>query len=466
MRVAFFAPVFTPVFTLTLLVGGQVLPVATLAQDVAVLVADRTSQVEILSLTQADESAPLWMDHFAFENAEKMLEQGKQLMAATEYAEAEQAFAQAVQFSRVNQGLRDPGQIAMVDYLLDALLSQGKWDEFDQQLEYLHWLNSVAYDADVDAHAQGLVNLSDWHRAAAASFSDSRNSWYLVKAKHLNWQAISLLEGRYGSHDVKLAPLLYRIVVDHYYLAVSTQRRGLSSYEFKSDSKIIANGWSMNSNEMANRSYNIGKEILQRIAALYDAAGNAPRAAQGLNLIALADWELLFDNGTIALDYYLAGAEALLDAGFSNQEIDSFFSTAVILPVRNFSVQWPEQADDLGRPAVLRYVAWSRSYPGAQFPDDLFLRLGYAENPQYAARATVEINLHSNIGSSDERELSPKRFNYRVGNHKVVDAAPESSDLAGRIEQELAHLQFRPRINNGKIDVHQLVTLDYVFASD
>ena len=435
---------------------------------VLVLAAGMTSAQESLltdPISPVDDSILEWNDNYAFSQSESLIAQGRQLMAKRQFAEAEALFDRAWQIDRISNGLHASSQISTIEYLLDSLLAQNKWDDFDQQLSYLKWLNQTANRRNPEALVAGLTLISNWYRAAAATLNDSRSNWYLIHAKQLNWQAISQLENNFGPQDLRLAPLLYRVAMDHYYQAVSTQRAGMTSFEYKTNGKTPVNGWSLSKNETVNSSYRIGRENLLRIRSLYARSAKASPIIDGLLLVHLADWELVFEHGQTATAYYRQAYQRLAEAGISEDDVERFFNRPAVLPETHLRVAWPlwESAWDA---QPLEYVAWSHAYPGAQKPDDPLDMFKSRLETLRAQRATVYLNPEINPREVVEQEYDPGRFSYVVSDLEVVENPEIKDSVLSWVYAELPMLKLRPRIHNGKLTMHEAFTLDYIFAQN
>lgn len=414
---------------------------------------------------EVEADAQPWNDNFSHELTESLIADGRRLMAMHQYADAENQYDRAVQITRINHGLHNSSQISAVEHLLDALLAQAKWDEFDQQLAYLDWLNRTANRDNPEQLIAGMTLISNWYRAAAATLNDPRSNWYLIHAKHLNWRAISMLERFYGPEDLRLAPLLYRVAMDHYYQAVSTQRRGMTSFEYKTDGKIPVNGWALSKNETVNASYRIGRENLLRIRSLYARSANASAISDAMILVHLADWELVFEHGPAANAYYRQAYQRLAEAGIQQDDAERFFDRPVVLPETHLRVAWPLW-ESAWEQQPLEYVAWSQAYPGAQKPDDPFDTYKSRLETLRAQRATIYLNPGPDPGTVVGEEYDPVRFQYVVADLEVVENPEIRQSVLSWVYAELPLLKLRPRIENGRVTVHQAITLDYVFAQE
>ncbi|MFM1897051.1 MAG: hypothetical protein RLZZ385_2125 [Pseudomonadota bacterium] len=433
----------------------------------AALLGGNVALLSLAANAQPDEAAAPavagWNDNYAYDLPESLVAEGRRHMAQHAYSEAQAAYSRAWQVTRINHGLESGEQIRPIEHLLDALLAQNKWEEFDQQINYLSWLNESAHRDDPEQRVEGLITISNWYRAAAATLDDSRSNWYLIRAKHLNWQAISVLERSFGPYDLRLAPLLYRVAMDHYYQAISTQRRGMTSYEYKTDDKVLVNGWALNKNETVGRSYRIGRENLLRIRALYAHHGQSSPLTDALLLVHLADWELVFENGDRAAALYQTAYDHLLSAGIPNHDVERFFDRPVVLPSTHLSLQWPLW-ESPWEEKPLEYVAWSPAYPGAQKPDDPLDTYRNRLESLMSQRAVVRLNPDSAFATGFESESDPHRFNYVVSDLDLSENPEVNDSLLDWVYAELPMLKLRPRILDGKLTVHEAVTLDYVFS--
>lgn len=385
---------------------------------------------------------------------EALLDEARQALTFGRYGEAEELLDQAFQINRASYGLFNPAQLPILDQLISTHLLQGKWEEFDQKLNYVNWLHLQINRGNTEELAAGLLWQSDWHRAAAASINDLQSAWYLIQGKYLNWRAVSLLEQRFGPMDTRVTPGLYRIVLDHFYQTVNNERRGMTSFDFKTDSKSIANGWSSSRNETVGRSYGIGKENLERIRAIYSAQPNASSVTDALLQIQLADWEFLYGNTREALNQYQAAYHRLIQSGISEDEVERFFSQAKVLPEQELQLEWstPIAFDN---ESTVDFHAWSTVYPTARKPVGLVTETGLN-----SPRALVELNLELSIDS----DLSVT--DYVVAGMNVFETSPQESELVTRAFQEIPYLKFRPRLIDGELANHDSVVINYYFAEN
>lgn len=399
-----------------------------------------------------------WLDNYQPGGVEQLVAEGRGFLQDRDYPRAEQAFARALHVGRVSNGLFSPALDPLVELLLESLLGQGKWQEFDRHLEYLAWLHERTLGVDPESLVAGLLRQSDWYRRAAAALDDNRSTWYLVQGKFLSWQAVSVLEAALGPEDLRLVPVLYRIVLDHYYQSASIQRQGMSSFEFKTDAKVIANGWSLSKNETVSRSYRIGRENLERIRKILAVRGVNPALSDALLGIQLADWELLHGGTGRAFEGYQDAYWQLLRAGIAPAEVDDFFDRLVVLPEQEVMLDWqpPVRHDN---EAPLRVRGWSVIYPGVQVPPGLESGRQFRPPGGLPEYATVQMVFGLNGAETD----AAGRPGYLVTGLNVLDYEPRDETLLQRAFREIPALAFRPRFSAGRPLARDMITLVYEF---
>jgi hypothetical protein len=449
---------WTSVFLSTGLAGclaGVLLSIAPLSHAQQTL-ADGAPKVAGLDDAEVTATSP-FIDYFQPGLIESLQDEARQAVAEGRYQAAEDLLEQAFQAHRANFGLYDPGQLTVLNRLLEVLVWQEKWQQLDQRLGYSDWLARRIYTDDPEQLASSLLQQGNWHRAAAAVVGGSQSAWYLIRGKQFNWQAVSILENHFGVNDPRLIPILYRIVLDHYYQTVSIERRGMTSFDFRTDSKEIANGWWSSKNDTVQRSYRVGQDNLQRIREINRVAGNLSPAADALLQVYMGDWEFLHGNGRRAGELYQGAYEGLLAAGIDVRDVDAYFDQPRTLPAQQLEIQWlqPEPRDN---ESLLLFEAWSSSYPGAQIP----LEQRPLEELPYSAEfpwARVELKLEL-----DGNPLAFGRsFDYVVTGLNIIDYFPRQEELVSRAFAEIPLLKFRPRLSAGEFLAHDPIVVEYRF---
>ena len=368
-----------------------------------------------------------WPNFYTNSQAELLLDQGRAALREDDHDTAVRLIADALQIIRINHGLRSPLQIEPLQLLIAAQLQGRNWQAADDQIDYFRWLNARNYRLDFGAYLSGSEALSDLLLTASADPQNPLAVRYLISAKNQNWRTISAIEARRGKQSPMLIPWLYRVVQNHYQQSALIRRRGLTSYDFHSDADALVNGFRLSRNTSLDMSYNIGQELLERIAAL------APADAEARALVAVhqADWELIYGQHDAALARYQLARQWMREGGRSAAEIEEFFNRPVIIPEQQLQLTWP--ADATSR--AMTMLAWSPLYPGVQSP--LAAANAAPETGQLLARLRLIPPRQSIVTDSAESLTAPWRL-------EVDTANPDQEAFRELIRRQAMLLQFRP----------------------
>lgn len=399
-------------------------------------------------------------DNFRPADYERLLTEANEAIEDGRFTIAEQSISDALQIIKVNHGLIAAEQIPALYLLARAYLVQQDWESLNQHLAYFEWLLGKLQMENLDAYLAGVEILNRLYLGTAADINNPQNAHYLIAAKQLNWRAVTALELRYGKQSLELAPWLYNITLTHYYQSILTNRRGMTSFDFKSETPEVVSGWSLSKNESVQQSFNIGYELLQRIRAIYARSEKASPTTDALIQLHLADWELLFDQGNAALTSYVKAFEAMEQSGLASATLQQLFMQPTIIPRPKLEDVLPASQQFESTP--ITFTAWSSVFPGAHQPSNLsgdFL----LQSTKFLA--AVKLDLESSL-TQRELESLPARFTYQVTNATISSISP-----AGAIAEQLAmdqvnQLQFRPLWGSGEIQSQENVQLQYFFAAD
>ena len=399
-------------------------------------------------------------DNFRPADYERLLTEANVAIEDGRFAIAEQSISDALQIIKVNHGLIATEQIPALYLLARAYLVQQDWEALNQHLAYFEWLLGKLEIEDLDAYLSGVEILNRLYLGTAADISNPQNAHYLIAAKQLNWRAVTALELRYGKQSLQLTPWLYNIMLTHYYQSILTRRKGMTSFDYKSEAPDIVNGWSLSKNESVQRSYNIGYELLQRIRTLYARSEQASPTTDALLQLYLADWELLFDQGNAALKSYVKAFEALEQSGLASETLQQLFMQPTIIPRPQMEeVLPPFQQLEL---APITFTAWSPVFPGAHQPTKLS---GDPLLPTTKFLAAVKLDLESSL-TQREPGGSSDRFTYRVINATITSISPAGAAAEQLALDQVDQLQFRPLWRSGEIQAEENIQLQFFFAAD
>lgn len=398
-----------------------------------------------------------WPDNFQHAQSEQLVEAGKLALFENELFTAERRFSEAMQIAKVNNGLYTETQIPILELMIETQIAQGNWESFDTQLEYYDWLNKKNSRNSLSNYLSGIAGMSRLLLAASAHVENPSSIRYLIAAKNLNWQAVSAIESTRGSNSLQLAPWLYNIVLAHYYQISTTKRRGMTSYEYRSEDEKIVSGWSLRKNESMRISYSIGKDLLERIQSLFQNNPQQSPETTGLMLVYLGDWEMVFGNKARALSLYNDANLAFTNNGVDQASINQFFATTTVLPAAIFQTRFEiSESDDL----PIEFLAWSPNYIATASPES------QRQNqilPKREFNALVSFSLDS-LSSSLRATESAARMVVALSDLKVLSTTPDNSFVQDLARNEINLLQFRPKFENGIPVSKENIEMEYRFS--
>ncbi len=401
-----------------------------------------------------------WTDNYQHDLAEQMLDDGRLLLEKGEYADAERLFFDALQVIKINNGMTSTLQVPILELLIQSQLPQRKWGTIQQYLAYFDWLTSEFYQSGLDDFLNSIEVLSALYLQASADPANPYSAHFLIASKNLNWNAISAIEEIYGRESKQLTPWLYRVVLSHFYQSSLIKRRGLTSYNYKTDEPAIVNGWSLSKNESLRKSYNIGLELLERIREI-ESADNS-KEAEAIAWLYLGDWEATFDNGPKAIEHYKMATQVLLANGIAQSVVDSLFAQNAILPELSFSsnladlIIQPDKSDS-GK----EFIAWSANFPAAAVPAAV---KQYAITAQEAIQANVsfDYNLRSFTEYMGYKEVDRRLFTK--SNITLVSISEESEDARTQALRDVSLIHLRPQFRAGELVPSEDITINYFFS--
>lgn len=419
----------------------------------------------------APESRP-GIDNYRPADYERLLEEAQLDIQNRNFTSARQSVSDALQIIKANHGLLSNQQFPALEMLASVYQEQQDWQGLDQHLAYFEWLlNKLALN-DLDATLAGIEILSRIYLRVAAD-NNSQNAHYLIAAKQLNWRTATMLELHYGRQDLRLAPWYYNIVLTHYYQSALTRRRGMTSYDFKSNTPEIVSGWSLSKNESLEQSYSIGLELLQRIRDLYANSSQASPITDALLTLHLADWEQLFGHRQSANALYAQAYRELSRNEAGAETVRDWFTHPTVIPQPVLITTLARREDALASArspssslspvSTLTIVGWSPVFPGAPLPASL-TTTGPAGDTAYSAlvRFALDTNRLQQDPLENER-LVP--FRLAVSNVIVESAVPANAMVENLARQHISQLQFRPILLPDVLTPDVNLQLRYVFPA-
>ena len=267
------------------------------------------------------------------ESADKLRSEGQLAESASVYQELFLSI-------RANQGLYTEQQLLVLDRMIALDIDRRDWESLNQHLGYHEWLSNRLYAGNPLALSEQLQANSAHRLRAASDQQGPQRSWHLVQARTQLWRAVSALE-TLPAESGRLPDLWFQIANYHYALTNDAQR-WLTSFEARTDEAEMISGWALGGNEVEQRSYEIGAELLQRI---YDYYMLLPYPVDMDNNVLAAtlrsyqgDWELMFNQSQRALNFYELALK-LTSLTSCALELENFlFGHNVVLPVYRLNV--------------------------------------------------------------------------------------------------------------------------------
>ena len=393
---------------------------------------------------------------------EQLIDEGQQAMNLGEFSEAERLFLDAVQIAKINHGLNSARQRIPLERAIAAQLAQGKWEQVDNHLDYFEWLNKETYQRDFFAYLRGTEQLNHMLLKASADSDNPLGFRYLIAAKNLNWRAVAGIEATLGESHPELAPWLYNIVLAHYYQSSLIKRHGMVSTVILNEENEEVRGWTLNKGESLRISYRIGKELLQRIAGIYEESESPNPEAVALTQIYIADWEMMFGNEDDALNSYKLAYDSLLAAGISKEETDRLFAQPAVLPSHQLhtSVSTMSAANSVHNENPVRFNAWSTNYPATAVPSE---QVAVNSDATSQFMALLRFDFHPLLTSETFTNNRTIQLGFNLDDLEVISTSPDSDLVRERALYEVSLLQFRPQLRNGLPTRSENFELQYFF---
>ncbi|WP_193164964.1 tetratricopeptide repeat protein [Microbulbifer hainanensis] len=330
---------------------------------------------------------------------EQLMGLGTALQRAGKHEEAISEFRRAMLINRVNEGLYSLNQVPMIERMIDSQIALSKWEDANDNQEYLYWLNERNYGEEDPRMLPVINDLSRWHLQAYVDEKGGTLFEHLISATNLYELAVDIITKNFGANDLRLVDALRGLKATNYYLA---------TYKGEPEQPVVINtsfggGPNMDAqrsqlDQYRMNSFSSGKDAINRIVDVYQKNPQSPPAASAKAKVELGDWYMMFNKWHSARETYGEAYQALWDNGATNQEIDDIF----------------------GRPAALPALPMLE------------------EDRQALANSYVTV-------SYDVTAFGKAR------NIQVLNAKPQDSvSIRSRVRNVLKRAKFRPRFENGE----------------
>lgn len=288
----------------------------------------------------AQQPAEAAYSNFSEERLIQLQESAEKLRADGLLAEAASVYQELFLAIRANHGLYTEQQFLVLERMIAVDLDRRDWDSLNKYLSYHEWLSTHLYIKN-PAALSAQLQINSGHRQRAASYlRGPQRSWHLVQGRTQLWRAVSAIETLPA--DAGRLPYLWHQIANFHYALTNDSQRWLTSFEARSDEPAMISGWALGGNEVEQRSYEIGSELLQRIAEYYlrqplqtDIDSHALTA---ILLTHQGDWELLFNQPHRARIFYEQALDVTSLSSCSSELQDMLFGHETVVPVHRFDV--------------------------------------------------------------------------------------------------------------------------------
>ncbi|TQV70112.1 hypothetical protein FKG94_21535 [Exilibacterium tricleocarpae] len=400
-----------------------------------------------------------------------------------DYRGAGRAYRRAIHLTRINEGLYSSRQIPLLQALVTVDQSAGRWDRANDGYGHMTWLYRQAFSRGERLdYAGGLGRISDWHLAVVGLDAAAQRHTHLRRANEINQLALRAAQRQYGNlDDPRLVPVLYRLALSHYYLALALARDVKANALLRESdlqrvprdrSGLFENRIDTDTAEV-NRHLQSGRQALQRIQSIYGQSLRPTAAqAEAMTLVYLADWELLsarvrsftrstYLRGSVvrqsisygsvkkAVQQYNGAHRQLLALGLEPAALRQFFSRPAALPAPVFSPLPDTPAgpgDSESSPgSAMQFVSWVPALRGVSYPGASLL----LPTQRRLVQATASLDVDA-LGRAARIEFTQRDDGVRI---------------PSRAREEIKAIQFRPAIVDEAATRSSAVTLHYKFSS-
>ncbi|TAJ91600.1 MAG: tetratricopeptide repeat protein [Gammaproteobacteria bacterium] len=154
------------------------------------------------------------------------------------HKEAVEALNRAMQIHRVNEGLQNLNQLAVLENIMTSNAAIGDWEELDHNYQQMLWLHRRNFDPDAPEYIRNLVRHGRWKVDAFRNARLGKGSFSaLQEAQALYSRIIRHIEKQHGKLDPRLVELHYLNAMINFELLLDAANRPLSEF----DTKMLAN---------------------------------------------------------------------------------------------------------------------------------------------------------------------------------------------------------------------------------
>lgn len=385
-----------------------------------------------------------------------------------------------LQIMRTELGLDHPDNIALVNNIVETNIRLGEWDEVDNNLEHIRYLQGVNLAAEPELLLQAIADQASWKIAQMVVGERQRRARNLLAARELYDELEDIAEDSFGEDSAAMAPWLYQRALNlHRLVAILNSRNTLASdslerliqvdgvgrlqaynaragllntFQFGRNNQIPV----LDGDAMVGEAYlRDGLAELNNIIDIFEAQGDME--AQAMAEIYAGDFRVLTDLGSGRRSYNRA-RELLIEAGISEERVAKFFYEPQLIPLPRFVSSFAE-AEMLKKAAyvpsiseeggsAIEFIAQQEEAPTVSLSADFVERWGF-ELPSQVVEMSFNVGSRGAVSSAD-----------------FLAASSDDKGIRRKAMRAVRGLKFRPRYEGKKSVRVRDVRLQYRFEED
>ncbi|HEY0963821.1 MAG TPA: hypothetical protein VGE69_15835 [Pseudomonadales bacterium] len=375
---------------------------------------------------------------------EELVALGTLLQQSGEYARAQQAFERALHVNRVNDGLFNMGQVAIIERTIENHLARGDLVAADAQQEYLLYVQRKNYENRGVDLLPALTRYAEWNLFAfgaqlappmavpaeagaaapvanAADTIDFRTGRLMV-AHDVYRTLIAIVANNFGVADNRLLNFERQLALTNYLYIATFGLQGDygASALMPYGSYATFDGFQPTRMPLGFRQ---GRDALERRVVYLDNRNDASVTDRTQARLDLADWMLMFSKRMGALDVYVQAWNDMRATGAPATDVDALFNP-------------PYPAE------IPSYIDQPYTRAALDIPADLAL--------QYKGYIDVQFKL--------------SRFGVPSGLEVLSRTESASPAVEAILLRELRRAQFRPRITDGSVRDNETMQVRFYFT--
>jgi tetratricopeptide (TPR) repeat protein len=281
---------------------------------------------------------------------EQYLALGESYQQRNDHEAALAALDKADHISRINNGLYSPEQFAIVENMIESHLARGELFEAAGKERYLLSLHEQEYGLNSLELVPALANVGDWNltlfnrqlKLPNTVFSIGFNSGpggrdmsprmvafgSLYQSQENYWRAINIMlrNGRYS--DPQLHDLEAKLIETSF---LNSYRDGLlRNPDFYLTKRYAYTGTRVRRSARPNSPfYYTGRSAYERLMAYHVMTEGTDAVSVAQTLIALGDWNLLFEHQGTAIKTYRRAHDFMVSSKVPQATIDALLSPTI-----------------------------------------------------------------------------------------------------------------------------------------